>query len=96
MWARQVMVLARDQGFAPLAWLYAFKARATRTRVIVRTLRVPESQASLLTGILLGDDAANCRGIPKSVLLSSQGVRGRCPLSSLQESNCHTLRTVQR
>ena len=41
--------------------LYAFKARAKN--VIVQTLRVPEPQASLLTGILLGDDS----GIPKSV-----------------------------
>ena len=52
-------VLARDQGFAPLAWLFAFKARAKK--VIAQIL--PEPQASLLTGILLGDDA----GIPKSV-----------------------------
>jgi predicted membrane metal-binding protein len=49
-----------------------FKARATLTRVIAQTLRVPEPQASLLTGLLLGDDAATCRrrlaaGIPKSV-----------------------------
>ncbi len=59
----QVRVLARDQGFAPLRWLFAFEAHAKN--VIVRIL--PEPQASLLTGILLGDDAANCRGIPKSV-----------------------------
>jgi competence protein ComEC len=58
-----VQVLARDQGFAPLGWLYAFKARATLTRVIAQTLRVPEPQASLLTGILPGDDS----GIPRSV-----------------------------
>ena len=63
----RVSVLARDQGFAPLGWLYSFKARATLTRVIAQTLRVPEPQASLLTDILLGDDAATCRGIPKSV-----------------------------
>jgi predicted membrane metal-binding protein len=31
--------------------------------VIAQTLRVPEPQASLLTGILLSDDS----GIPKSV-----------------------------
>jgi competence protein ComEC len=55
----RVTVLARDQGFAPLAWLYAFKARAKN--VIAHIL--PEPQASLLTGILLGDDS----GIPKSV-----------------------------
>jgi len=55
----RVSVLARDQGFAPLGWLYAFKARAKN--VIAQIL--PEPQASLLTGILLGDDA----GIPKSV-----------------------------
>jgi competence protein ComEC len=49
----RVSVLARDQGFAPLAWLYAFKARAKG--VIAQIL--PEPQASLLTGILLGDDS---------------------------------------
>jgi competence protein ComEC len=55
----RVSVLVRGQGFAPLGWLYAFKARAKS--VIAQTFRVPEPQASLLTGILLGDDA----GIPK-------------------------------
>jgi competence protein ComEC len=55
----RVAVLARDQGFAPLAWLYAFKAHARS--VLAQIL--PEPQASLLTGILLGDDS----GIPKSV-----------------------------
>ncbi len=55
----RVTTLARDQGFAPLAWLYSFKARAKN--VIAQIL--PEPQASLLTGILLGDDS----GIPKSV-----------------------------
>ena len=54
-----VMVLARGQGFAPLGWLYAFKASAQN----VITQILPEPQALLLTGILLGDDA----GIPKSV-----------------------------
>jgi competence protein ComEC len=52
-------MMAHDQGFAPLRWLYAFKARAKN--VIAQIL--PEPQASLLIGILLGDDA----GIPKSV-----------------------------
>ena len=55
----RVTVLARDQAFAPLGWLYAFKARAKN--IIAHIL--PEPQASLLTGILLGDDS----GIPKSV-----------------------------
>jgi competence protein ComEC len=55
----RVTVLAHDQGFAPLVWLYSFKAHAKT--VIAQIL--PEPQASLLTGILLGDDA----GIPKSV-----------------------------
>jgi len=55
----RVTVLARDQGFAPLGWLYSFKAHAKN--VIAQIL--PEPQASLLTGILLGDDS----GIPKSV-----------------------------
>ncbi len=59
----RVTVLARDPGLAPLAWLHTFRARATLTRVIAQTLRVPEPQASLLTGILLGDDS----GIPKGV-----------------------------
>jgi predicted membrane metal-binding protein len=59
----RVSVLARDQGFAPFGWLYSFKASATLTRVIAQTLRVPEPQASLLPGILPGDDS----GIPKSV-----------------------------
>ena len=61
----RVTVLAHGQGLAPLAWLYSFKARATRTCVIAQIL--PKPQASLLTGILLGDDAAGCRGLPKSV-----------------------------
>jgi competence protein ComEC len=55
----RLTVLARDQGFAPLGWLYAFKARAKG--VVAQIL--PEPQASLPTGILLGDDS----GIPKSV-----------------------------
>jgi len=66
----RVSVLARDQGFAPWAWLYAFKARATLTRVIEQIL--PEPQASLLTGILLGDDAATRRR-------HSQECAGRLP-----------------
>ena len=55
----RVNVFARDQGFAPLAWLYAFKARAKNAIAQI----LPEPQASLLTGILLGDDS----GTPKSV-----------------------------
>ena len=54
-----VQVLARDEGCAPLVRLYAFKARAKN--VIAQIL--PEPQASLLTGILLGDDS----GLPKRV-----------------------------
>jgi len=49
----RVTVLTRDQGCAPLAWLYSFKACAKS--VIAQIL--PEPQASLLTGILLGDVA---------------------------------------
>jgi predicted membrane metal-binding protein len=56
-----VTVTAHDQGFAPLGWLYSFKACATLTRVIAQIL--PEPQASLLTSVLLGDDS----GIPTSV-----------------------------
>ncbi len=55
----RVSVLARAQGFAPLGWLYAFKARAKS--VVAQIL--PEPQAALLTGILLGDDS----GITHSV-----------------------------
>jgi len=55
----RVSVLAHGQGFAPLGWLFAFKAHAKN--VITRIL--PEPQAALLTGILLGDES----GIPKSV-----------------------------
>jgi len=64
----RVTGLARDQGFAPLGWLYAFKARAKN--VIAQIL--PEPQASLLTGILLGDDAATRRR-------HSQECAGRLP-----------------
>jgi competence protein ComEC len=55
----RVTVPTRNQGFAPLGWLYTFKAHAKN--VIAQIL--PEPQASLLTGILLGDDS----GIPTSV-----------------------------
>ncbi len=55
----RLTALARDQGFAPLGWLCAFKVRAKN--VIAQIL--PELQASLLTGILLADDS----GIPKNV-----------------------------
>ena len=61
----RVSVLARNQGFAPLAGLFAFKARATLTRVIAQTLRVPELQASLLTGVLPIEDAATRRRHPQ-------------------------------
>ena len=37
--------------------------KAHAKSIIAQTLRVPEPQASLLTGILLGDDS----GIPKGV-----------------------------
>jgi competence protein ComEC len=55
----RVVVLGRDQGSPLLAAVYAFRDRA-RT-VIARIL--PEPQASLLTGILLGDD----NGLPQDV-----------------------------
>ena len=57
----RVTVLTHDQGLAPLAWLFAFKARAKN--VIAQTLNVPEPQTSLLAGIPLGDDS----GIPEDV-----------------------------
>ena len=62
----RVNVLARGQGFPPQAWLAPFTGcafKACAKNVVAQTLRVPEPQASLLTGILLGDDS----GIPKSV-----------------------------
>ncbi len=55
----RLTTLARDQGFAPFGWLYALKARAKN--IIAQIL--PEPQASLLTGIVLGDDA----GVPQSL-----------------------------
>jgi competence protein ComEC len=66
MWRPRLTVLAHDQGFAPLGWLAPFTGCAFKVRAknaIAQTLCVPEPQASLLTGILLGDDS----GIPKSV-----------------------------
>jgi competence protein ComEC len=54
-----VTVLARDQGHPFFAALYAFRDRAAAT---VRAL-FPEPSASLLVGILLGDDA----GIPRDL-----------------------------
>ena len=51
----RVTVLAHDQGFAPLTWLAPFTACAFKARaknVIAQMLRVPEPQASLLTGTL--------------------------------------------
>ncbi len=54
-----VTVLARDQGHPFFAALYAFRDRADAT---VRAL-FPEPSASLLAGILLGDEA----GIPRDL-----------------------------
>ena len=59
----RVTTLARDQGFTPLGWLFAFKVRATLTRVVAQIL--PGPQASPLTGILLGDDAATRRRLSR-------------------------------
>jgi hypothetical protein len=58
--------VAPDQGFAPFAWLAPFTGcafKAYAKNVIARTRCVPEPQASLLTGILLGDDV----GVPPSL-----------------------------
>ena len=55
----RVSVLAHDQGSSILAALFAFRDQARR----VITQILPEPQASLLSGILLGDDA----GLPASV-----------------------------
>lgn len=54
-----VRVLAHDQGNPVYAALYAFKARAQATTAEI----LPDSEASLLTGILLGNE----RGIPAGV-----------------------------
>src|SRR3989304_4683647 len=56
----RVSTLARDQGSPIPAAAFAFKARANE----VITHILPEPQASLLTGILLGNDA----GLPADVL----------------------------
>jgi len=77
-----VTVLARDQGIAPQAWLAsftgcAFKVRATLTRVIAQTHCVPEPQASLLTGILPGNDP----GIPNSYYREPRGLGWPCGFS---------------
>lgn len=55
----RVTTLARDQGSPILAAIFAFRGQARH--VIAQIL--PEPQASLLTGILLGDDA----GLPANV-----------------------------
>lgn len=59
----RVSVLARDQGFAPLGWLYAFKARA---RNLIAQILL-ELQASLLTGILLGDDSGILKNVQDAI-----------------------------
>lgn len=53
MWRPRMTVLAHDQGIAPLAWVFGFKAYAQK--IIAQIL--PEPQASLLSGILLGNDS---------------------------------------
>ena len=55
----QVKVLAHDQGNPILSAIYAFRNRAY---VVIQQI-LPEPQASLLSGILLGIDA----GLPASV-----------------------------
>jgi competence protein ComEC len=55
----QVKVLARDQGSPILSAIYAFRNRAY---VVIQQI-LPEPQASLLSGILLGIDA----GLPADV-----------------------------
>jgi competence protein ComEC len=55
----RVVVLGRDQGSPILAAVYAFRDRA---RTVIAHI-LPEPQASLLTGILLGDD----NGLPQDV-----------------------------
>jgi competence protein ComEC len=56
----RITVLARDQGQPLLACLYAVKRRTQRVIAAI----LPEPQAALLTGILLGND----EGIPRSLL----------------------------
>ncbi len=72
MFRPRLTMLARDQGLAPLGWLYVFKARAKN--VIAQIL--PEPQASLLTGILLGDDPASPR------VYRMPSAQRACPISS--------------
>ncbi len=55
----QVKVLARDQGSPILSAIYAFR---THAYLVIQQI-LPEPQASLLSGILLGIDA----GLPESV-----------------------------
>ncbi len=55
----RMVVLAHDQGSPLLAALFAFRGRARQ----VITQILPEPQASLLNGILLGDDS----GLPTDV-----------------------------
>ena len=55
----QVKVLAHDQGSPILSAIYAFRIRAY---VVIQQI-LPEPQASLLSGILLGIDA----GLPADV-----------------------------
>lgn len=55
----RIQVLAEGQGNPIYATLYAFKARAQATIAEI----IPEPEASLLTGILLGNE----RGIPENV-----------------------------
>ncbi len=55
-----ITVLARDQGQPLLTFLYGIKRR---TQGVIATM-LPEPQAALLTGILLGSD----EGIPRSLL----------------------------
>jgi competence protein ComEC len=56
----RITVLERDKGQPLLAFLYAVKRRTQRVIAAI----LPEPQAALLTGILLGND----EGIPRSLL----------------------------
>jgi competence protein ComEC len=56
----RITLLARDQGQTLLAFLYALKRR---TQSVITTI-MPEPEAALLTGILVGSD----EGIPRSLM----------------------------
>ncbi|HTP09854.1 MAG TPA: DUF4131 domain-containing protein [Anaerolineae bacterium] len=84
----QVKVLAHDQGSPILSIIYAFRNRAY---VVIQQI-LPEPQASLLSGILLGVDAWRVREAIKQdiSLTSTPADSGSC---KLHPGLCQTLRS---